>query len=193
MKTDKIKIKNATREELVNEINMVNEELSDRMFPVSGARSQKLIDYISEIQKELNMRDATLEEQQAIQDNIDKISKPTGVNFWDSLEGCKNKSPLKELKEIIKYAPTYYNERLNEISQVCDLYNGIVSLSNRNTADALMKIISQIAYGSLEPNHEVICKYLKEAVDDLASGMSATSVLYKYDEIYEVYYKLNIG
>lgn len=89
MKADKIKIKNATREELVNEINMVNEELSDRMFPVSGARSQKLIDYKSEIQKELGLRDATLEEQRTIQKNIDKISKKTGFNFWDAMKYCE--------------------------------------------------------------------------------------------------------
>lgn len=31
-----------------------------------------------------NMRPATLEEQQSIQEYIDKISKPTGYNFWDS-------------------------------------------------------------------------------------------------------------
>ena len=36
------------------------------------------------------MRDATLEEQQAIQDNIDKISKPTGVNFYELLENYLN-------------------------------------------------------------------------------------------------------
>ena len=30
-----------------------------------------------------NMRDATPEEQQSVQEYIDKISKPTGVNFWD--------------------------------------------------------------------------------------------------------------
>ncbi len=30
-----------------------------------------------------NMREATFAEQKSIQDNIDKISVPTGVNFWD--------------------------------------------------------------------------------------------------------------
>ena len=30
-----------------------------------------------------NMREATIAEQKSIQDNIDKISMPTGVNFWD--------------------------------------------------------------------------------------------------------------
>ena len=34
----------------------------------------------------LSMRNATLEERQSIQENIDKISKPTGVNFWELLE-----------------------------------------------------------------------------------------------------------
>lgn len=30
-----------------------------------------------------NMREATIAEQNAIQKNIDKISVPTGINFWD--------------------------------------------------------------------------------------------------------------
>lgn len=30
-----------------------------------------------------NMREATIAEQKCIQDNIDKISAPTGFNFWD--------------------------------------------------------------------------------------------------------------
>lgn len=33
-----------------------------------------------------NMRDATPEEQKAIQKNIDQISKKTGFNFWDYME-----------------------------------------------------------------------------------------------------------
>lgn len=39
------------------------------------------------------MRDATLEEQQAIQENIDKISKPTGVNFNDYLKQALEEDP----------------------------------------------------------------------------------------------------
>lgn len=30
-----------------------------------------------------NMREATITEQKSIQDNIDKISVSTGINFWD--------------------------------------------------------------------------------------------------------------
>lgn len=30
-----------------------------------------------------NMREATIAEQKSVQDNIDKISVPTGINFWD--------------------------------------------------------------------------------------------------------------
>lgn len=33
-----------------------------------------------------DMRDATPEEEQAIQENIKKISKPTGINFYDYLD-----------------------------------------------------------------------------------------------------------
>lgn len=42
------------------------------------------------------MREATIKEQKSIQDNIDKISIPTGINFWDqymktTLESNNNK------------------------------------------------------------------------------------------------------
>ena len=33
-----------------------------------------------------NMRDATPEEQKSVQEYIDKISKPTGVNFYDVID-----------------------------------------------------------------------------------------------------------
>lgn len=38
------------------------------------------------------MRDATREEQQTIQKNVDKISTPTGVNFWDFIDDYFNKT-----------------------------------------------------------------------------------------------------
>ena len=46
------------------------------------------------------MRDATLEEQQVIQENIDKISKPTGINFNDY---------LKQALEADQVLGNYYN------------------------------------------------------------------------------------
>lgn len=45
------------------------------------------------------MRDATLEEQKSVQENIDKISRPTRVNFWELLEEHNNKELLRGLQE----------------------------------------------------------------------------------------------
>ena len=45
------------------------------------------------------MRDTTLEEQKSVQENIDKISRPTRVNFWELLEEHNNKELLKGLQE----------------------------------------------------------------------------------------------
>lgn len=62
-------------------------------------------------------------------------------------------------------------------------------MSNCAVADALTYTIRKIAYASRESNHETICKYLKQAIEDLASGMNAADVLVKYDTIlYEVFY-----
>ena len=50
-------------------------------------------------------------------------------------------------------------------------------------ADELTHTIRNIAYAGREPNHETICKYLKQAIRYLESGMDAADVLGKYDRI----------
>ena len=72
---------------------------------------------------------------------------------------------------------------LNNITVQLDLYNKVASLSNYEVADALIHTIGNIAYAGIEPNHETICRYLKQAIEDLASGMDAADVLWKYDNI----------
>lgn len=82
-----------------------------------------------------------------------------------------------------------YETTLNNISEELGLQNKVASLSNCAVADELTHIIRKIAYAGREPNHETICKYLKQAIEDLAGGMDAADVLGKYDTIlYEVLY-----
>lgn len=82
-----------------------------------------------------------------------------------------------------------YATTLNNISEELGLQNKIASLSNYAVADELTYTIRKIAYANREPNHETICKYLKQAIEDLAGGMDAADVLGKYDTIlYEVFY-----
>lgn len=76
-----------------------------------------------------------------------------------------------------------YETTLNNISEELGLQNKVASLSNCAVADALTYTIRNIAYAGREPNHETICKYLKQAIEDLASGMDAADVLWKYDNI----------
>lgn len=76
-----------------------------------------------------------------------------------------------------------YKTTLNNISEELELQNKVASLSNCAVADALTHTIRNIAYSGIEPNHETICKYLKQAIEDLTSGMNATEMLWKYDTI----------
>lgn len=110
----------------------------------------------------------------------------------DKLQTIKSKIDelSKDLWQLIGEVPSYYIQRLNEISKVCDLYNKVASLSNYQVADALMHTVKHIAYCSSKSNHEVICEYLNRAIKDLEGGMSASDMLDEYEEIYEVYYKL---
>lgn len=76
-----------------------------------------------------------------------------------------------------------YATTLNNISEELNLQNKVASLSNCAVADALTYTIRNIAYAGREPNHETICKYLKQAIEDLANGMDSADVLGKYDMI----------
>lgn len=76
-----------------------------------------------------------------------------------------------------------YETTLNNISEELGLQNKVASLSNCAVADELTHTIRNIAYAGRESNHETVCKYLKQAIEDLASGMDAADVLGKYDRI----------
>ena len=56
MNVDKIKIKNASTAELIEQLNTIEETMADRMFPVSYAAAQRLGKWKVEIQKELYLR-----------------------------------------------------------------------------------------------------------------------------------------
>lgn len=82
-----------------------------------------------------------------------------------------------------------YETTIINISEELELQNKVASLSNYVVADELTYTIRKIAYASRESNHETVCKYLKQTIEDLASGMNAADVLSKYDRIlYEVFY-----
>ena len=56
MKADKTKLKSATKADLIKELSLIDEELSNDMHPVSWARCKELLEYKKEIQSELNNR-----------------------------------------------------------------------------------------------------------------------------------------
>lgn len=97
--------------------------------------------------------------------------------------GSKASELAKELCQLIKEIPSYYAERFDEISKVCELRNQVAALSNCRIADALMDTIKQIAYAKAEPNYDTYCIYLESAIKDLASGMDAVDMLWKYDMV----------
>ena len=56
MKANVTKLKSATKADLIRELILIDEELSNDMHPVSWARCKELIEYKKEIQSELNVR-----------------------------------------------------------------------------------------------------------------------------------------
>lgn len=97
----------------------------------------------------------------------------------------QNKLTILTSKCMKKYMDAYknYAATLNNIREELELQNKVASLSNCAVADELTHTIRNIAYAGREPNHETICKYLKQAIEDLASGMDAADVIWKYDKV----------
>lgn len=97
----------------------------------------------------------------------------------------QNKLTILVSKCMKKYMDAYkdYAITLNNIREELELQNKVASLSNCAVADELTHTIRNIAYAGREPNHETICKHLKQAIEDLTSGMNAADVLGKYDNI----------
>jgi hypothetical protein len=98
----------------------------------------------------------------------------------------KLKELCEQLKDVVKYVPTYCTEQYEELqkySELCRLTNAIADLSSSRIARALDYTIKEIAYTSAESNYEVRKWYLSEAVKDLASGMDEIDVVLKYDDI----------
>lgn len=56
MRANKEKLKNATKADLIHEISLIDEELSNEMHPASWARCKELLEYKNELQKELRTR-----------------------------------------------------------------------------------------------------------------------------------------
>lgn len=98
----------------------------------------------------------------------------------------KSKELYEQLKDFVKYIPTYCAipyEQLLKYDELCRLTNAIANLSSRKTAKALDYAIAEIACTYAAPNFETREMYLREAIKDLASGMDEVDVLLKYEDI----------
>lgn len=89
----------------------------------------------------------------------------------------------KEFWQLMRDIPPYCVQQLNEISEIYELQNQVAALSNSSIAIALVKTIKELDIVSAKPNHETICTYLREAIEDLESGMDEVDVLLKYEDI----------
>lgn len=56
MRADSKKLKLATKEDLIKELSLIDEELADEMHPASWARCKELYEYKEDIQLELRTR-----------------------------------------------------------------------------------------------------------------------------------------
>ena len=89
----------------------------------------------------------------------------------------------KSILDNVSYYHKEITDEINKITNLLELQNQVAALSNSSIADALMDTIKHIAYAKAESNYKTCCMYLEEAIKDLASGMDATEMLWKYDMI----------
>lgn len=96
------------------------------------------------------------------------------------------KELCKQLKDVVKYIPTYCSEQYEELqkySELCRLTNAIADLSSSKVARALDYVIKEMAYVLPESNFKIRKRYLSEALKDLANGIDEADVILKYEEM----------
>lgn len=96
-------------------------------------------------------------------------------------------SEIKKLpkwsKGLLNESLNYYRAQLKGYSKICELENEVAKLSNCAVARALDDTLKEIAQMSSTSYFETLPKYLNQAIEDLASGMDAVDMLWKYDNI----------
>ena len=105
---------------------------------------KKYRDYFGKLMKK-NMREATIEEQQTIMNHIDKISKPTGYNFWDFLNEM-NESMSGAIGAALPLTPEPRPYESNE-----DNYYIVQHLQNNVYDYSITKDPTQYTMYSLDP------------------------------------------
>lgn len=101
----------------------INNLMKARSIPYRKATFIKVNELLKTLEQE-PMRDATPEEQKSVDDYIKSISKPTGINFWDLVDGeyISREAVIDIVKDV---CPIYGNdyryilrEKINELPTV---------------------------------------------------------------------------
>lgn len=97
----------------------INNLMKARSIPYRKATFIKVNELLKTLEQE-SMRDATPEEQEAIDRYIKSISKPTGVNFWDLTDGeyISRQAVMDCFKKWQPYMATRLHEFEKELSEL---------------------------------------------------------------------------
>ena len=88
------------------------------------------------------------------------------------------------VRYVPKYFPKYCEQKLNDISRICELENQIAALSGSRIAHELVRVIKMLDY-----NVDITCKLLEDVINDIKRGVDPIEILWEYDRILVKQYK----
>lgn len=88
---------------------------------------------------------------------------------------------INKLGSLIKYIPTYYTQRLTEITEILESENELAKFSNMDFITVLRPVLKELSSMEIESFSEVYKSYLDEAKMMVLEGQELADVLSYYD------------
>ncbi len=88
---------------------------------------------------------------------------------------------ISKLGSLIKYMPTYYTQRLTDITEILESENELAKFSSMNFVTVLRPVLKKLSSMEAESFSEVYKSYLDEAKMMVLEGNELADVLSYYD------------
>lgn len=88
---------------------------------------------------------------------------------------------ISKLGSLIKYMPTYYTQKLTDITEILESENELAKFSSMNFVTVLRPVLKELSSMETEPFSEVYKSYLDEAKMMMLEGNELADVLSYYD------------
>lgn len=88
---------------------------------------------------------------------------------------------ISKLCSLIKYMPTYYTQRLTEITEILESENELAKFSSIDFVAVLRPVLRELSSMEIKPFSEMYKSYLDEAKMMVLEGQDLADILSYYD------------